>query len=95
VLFATRTMIRVIEACSGQELVEMSDSAMLWLERKVDRINSLNVFPVPDGDTGINMLLTMHSAVEEAFRSTDRSASANLEAIHSGQPQYNDTISVE
>jgi dihydroxyacetone kinase-like predicted kinase len=68
---------------------------MLWLERNADQINSLNVFPVPDGDTGINMLLTMRSTVEEAFRSTDRSASANLEAIHSGQPQYNYIISVE
>ena len=87
--------MRVIDTCSGQELVEMFGSAMLWLVRNVDRINSLNVFPVPDGDTGINILLTMRSTVEEAFRSTDRSASANLEAIHSGQPQYNYTISVE
>jgi dihydroxyacetone kinase-like predicted kinase len=67
----------------------------LWLEKNADQINSLNVFPVPDGDTGINMLLTMRSTVKEAFRSTDRSASANLEAIHSGQPQYNYIISVE
>ena len=87
--------MRVIDACSGQELVETSGSATLWLEKNADQINSLNVFPVPDGDTGINMLLTMRSTVEEAFRSTDRSASANLEAIHSGQPQYNYTISVE
>jgi dihydroxyacetone kinase-like predicted kinase len=88
-------MMRVIDTCSGQELVEMFGSATLWLEKNADQINSLNVFPVPDGDTGINMLLTMRSTVKEAFRSTDRSASANLEAIHSGQPQYNYIISVE
>ena len=87
--------MRVIDACSGQELVETSGSATLWLEKNVDRINSLNVFPVPDGDTGINMLLTMRSTVEEAFRSTDKSASANVEATHSGQPHYNYIISVE
>ena len=87
--------MRVIDACSGPELVEMFNSATSWLERNADQINSLNVFPVPDGDTGMNMLLTMRSAVEEASRSTDKSASANVEAIHSGQPHYNYIISVE
>ena len=33
------------------------------LEQHVDAINALNVFPVPDGDTGINMLLTLRAAV--------------------------------
>ena len=87
--------MRRIDACSGPELVEMFNSATLWWERNADQINSLNVFPVPDGDTGMNMLLTMRSAVEEASRSTDKSASANVEAIHSGQPHYNYIISVE
>ena len=35
------------------------------LESKKDWINELNVFPVPDGDTGTNMFLTMKSAVNE------------------------------
>ena len=87
--------MRVIDTCSRQELVETFGSATLWLEKNADRINSLNVFPVPDGDAGINMLSTMHSTVEEASRSTDRSASANLEAIHSGQPHYSYIISIE
>ena len=87
--------MRIIDAYSGQELVRIFGSATLWLERNADQINSLNVFPVPDGDTGMNMPLTMRSAVEEASRSTDKSASANVEAIHSGQPHYNYIISVE
>src|SRR5437588_8942897 len=33
-----------------------------WLERNVAGVNALNVFPVPDGDTGTNMFLTMKSA---------------------------------
>ncbi len=33
-----------------------------WLERNVAGVNALNVFPVPDGDTGTNMFLTMQSA---------------------------------
>ncbi|MDD4635966.1 MAG: DAK2 domain-containing protein, partial [Dehalococcoidales bacterium] len=36
-----------------------------WLEKSVADVNALNVFPVPDGDTGTNMLLTMHSALDE------------------------------
>jgi len=39
------------------------------LEENVEMVNSLNVFPVPDGDTGTNMLLTMQSALEEISRS--------------------------
>ncbi|MCB9444582.1 MAG: DAK2 domain-containing protein, partial [Ardenticatenaceae bacterium] len=35
---------------------------MLWLDKNHRAVNELNVFPVPDGDTGTNMLLTMRSA---------------------------------
>lgn len=38
-----------------------------WLERHRDAIDALNVFPVPDGDTGINMSLTLRAAAEEAM----------------------------
>lgn len=36
-----------------------------WLERHVEAINALNVFPVPDGDTGLNMSLTLKAAVDQ------------------------------
>lgn len=35
------------------------------LKSRVDRINALNVYPVPDGDTGTNMLLTLRSVLDE------------------------------
>lgn len=38
--------------------------ACLALRKNVDAINSLNVFPVPDGDTGTNMFLTLQAATE-------------------------------
>ena len=38
---------------------------MLWLRTNQQIVNSLNVFPVPDGDTGTNMLLTLTSAYNE------------------------------
>jgi hypothetical protein len=37
-------------------------SGLAWLETNKERVNQLNVFPVPDGDTGTNMWLTMRSA---------------------------------
>lgn len=40
------------------------------LEANKDMVNSLNVFPVPDGDTGINMLLTTKSATYYALNET-------------------------
>jgi DAK2 domain fusion protein YloV len=40
------------------------------LEAQAARINALNVYPVPDGDTGTNMLLTLESIVEETQEST-------------------------
>ena len=36
----------------------------MWLERNVEFVNALNVFPVPDGDTGTNMLLTFRSSLQ-------------------------------
>ena len=76
--------MRDISACSGQELVDMFGSATAWLEQNAAQINSLNVFPVPDGDTGINMLLTMRSALVEASRADSASASAVARAIAHG-----------
>ncbi|MFH0913942.1 MAG: DAK2 domain-containing protein [Chloroflexota bacterium] len=46
----------------GQTLKQALKSAERVLEKRIDEINALNVFPVPDGDTGINMYLTLHSA---------------------------------
>ena len=51
-------------ALNGDDLRRAFDAATRSLERHRDSINSLNVFPVPDGDTGTNMLLTMRSALE-------------------------------
>lgn len=48
--------------CTGPQLRKMARAGLVWLERNRDHVNSLNVFPVPDGDTGTNMLLTMRSA---------------------------------
>ena len=49
----------------GKTFRKMFSVGTRWLERAAPDINAINVFPVPDGDTGTNMLLTMRSAVEE------------------------------
>lgn len=50
----------------GPSLLAMFRAATAVLESKAEAVNALNVYPVPDGDTGTNMLLTMRSALEEA-----------------------------
>lgn len=71
-------------AISGQDLRDMFAAATTWLEKSTAEIDALNVFPVPDGDTGTNMLLTMRSTMEEAYRAPDRSASAVAQAMAKG-----------
>lgn len=48
--------------CNGQQYKKLARAGLIWLEQHHQHVNSLNVFPVPDGDTGTNMLLTMRSA---------------------------------
>lgn len=69
---------------SGQELRGMFTTATSWLEKSAPDIDALNVFPVPDGDCGTNMLLTMRSAVEESYHASDRNASAVAQAMARG-----------
>ncbi|MFC2012894.1 DAK2 domain-containing protein [Chloroflexota bacterium] len=72
------------DPATGQDLREMFAAATTWLEKSAPDIDALNVFPVPDGDTGTNMLLTMRSATEEAYRAPDNSASTVAQAIARG-----------
>ncbi len=76
--------MKQVKSISGQDLREMFAAATGWLEKSSAEIDALNVFPVPDGDTGTNMLLTMRSTIEEAYRAPDRSASAVAQAMAKG-----------
>ena len=69
---------------TGEELRTAFELATRFLERHRDSINALNVFPVPDGDTGTNMLLTMRSVNEESSKATDSSAAAVASAMARG-----------
>ena len=49
----------------GVAYCDLLHAGLSWLDAHHDIVNALNVFPVPDGDTGTNMLLTMKSALQE------------------------------
>ena len=52
-------------AINGEQFKRYIEAALRWLRANQQLVNSLNVFPVPDGDTGTNMLLTMQAAYNE------------------------------
>ena len=54
------------------------------LEANRDHINELNVFPVPDGDTGTNMTLTIMSAAKDVYSLDDPDMATLCKSISSG-----------
>jgi DAK2 domain fusion protein YloV len=52
------------------KVAHMVAAAHAAIKAQVARINALNVYPVPDGDTGTNMLLTLESALDETSGKT-------------------------
>jgi uncharacterized protein len=58
----------------GQALKSLVEAGLTWLKTNQQTVNALNVFPVPDGDTGTNMTLTMTSAWNEIKDSGERHA---------------------
>lgn len=72
------------KSCDGAGLLEAFRAAVANLAAYVDEINGLNVFPVPDGDTGSNMLATVNAALEEADGHAGESAERIAAAISFG-----------
>ncbi len=68
----------------GQEFKGLVGAALSWLRRHQEAINALNVFPVPDGDTGTNMVLTMQSAWGEIADSTESAVSPVAHGVAHG-----------
>jgi DAK2 domain fusion protein YloV len=72
------------ESASGTDLLEMLSAGTQRLGYFADKVDALNVFPIPDGDTGNNMLCSMGAALEEARGAADTSASGVAEAFARG-----------
>ena len=68
-----------VTTCSGKRFKLLLGGALAWLEQNYRRVDQLNVFPVPDGDTGTNMLLTVRNAYKEI--STNDSPEIGLIAV--------------
>ena len=66
---------------SGSDVRLMLESASNNLQNNKKAINDLNVFPVPDGDTGTNMGLTFGAAAKAALVDTDASAGDMIDAV--------------
>ena len=67
---------RRISVFDGQDLKKALLEGAAWLEEHREAINALNVFPVPDGDTGSNMSATMQAAMQGIVDSNETSAGA-------------------
>jgi DAK2 domain fusion protein YloV len=65
---------RRISVFDGQDLKKALLAGAAWLEEHREVINALNVFPVPDGDTGSNMSATMQAAIRGIAESDETSA---------------------
>jgi DAK2 domain fusion protein YloV len=76
------TETRGIESSTiiGSQLRDAFAASATWLERNAEAINALNVFPVPDGDTGLNMALTLRAASDAAAACPGERVDAILDA---------------
>ena len=68
----------------GQALKILIEASLTWLRTNQQTVNALNVFPVPDGDTGINMVLTMQAAYDEIARSPEKNFGKMAHAVAHG-----------
>ncbi|HPF21018.1 MAG TPA: DAK2 domain-containing protein [Syntrophomonas sp.] len=69
---------------TGYDLVRCIKAGCIRLEHNRDEVDQLNVFPVPDGDTGTNMYLTLLSAVREGEKNSTASLGKVAKAVSMG-----------
>lgn len=73
-----------VEVCDGPLFKRMVSAGLNWLEQHQDIVNQMNVFPVPDGDTGTNMCLTLQKAYDAIATSGEFAVSAVARAVADG-----------
>jgi DAK2 domain fusion protein YloV len=76
------TVAPIATQCDGTALLRVLEAAADRLERAVDEVNALNVYPVPDGDTGTNMVHTVRSALKHARTAEPTLAAVSAAAAH-------------
>ena len=81
---STPTTTDTQDRLDGAALAALFTAASTALQRNIEPINALNVFPVPDGDTGTNMYLTMQSGIDDLNGLTAPTVSEVASAFYSG-----------
>ena len=75
----------VATTTNGYLLRDLAQAALAAISTNQDQLNALNVFPVPDGDTGTNMTLTMRSIASDMAENASESVPATSEAMARGR----------
>jgi hypothetical protein len=73
-----------LRTCDGAQMKRLAAAGLAWLEQNYELVNQLNVFPVPDGDTGTNMLLTMRAAYREIAANDSHNAAVIADKLAFG-----------
>lgn len=73
-----------LNALTARQLLDILQGATAFLQRHIDALNAINVFPVPDGDTGTNLYLTMRAALTEAEQAPSDTVGETLDALAKG-----------
>lgn len=72
------------QVCDGHMLKWLVAAGLSWLEYNHEQVNNMNVFPVPDGDTGTNMYHTMKRAYAEIANKDETHIGLMSEAVAYG-----------
>ncbi len=73
-----------LDSITGNDLARSVKAGCIRLEHNRDKVDLLNVFPVPDGDTGTNMYLTLLAAAKEAEKNSNEPLGKVAKAISLG-----------
>ena len=73
-----------METMNGSKFKDMLENGAINLSNHYQEIDALNVFPVPDGDTGTNMSMTFNAGVKEALNSNDTSLEGIAKVLSNG-----------
>jgi len=68
----------------GDLYKKLMKASLTWLRTNQESVNALNVFPVPDGDTGTNMVLTLQAAYDEISNSSEKHVGSLAEKLAHG-----------
>ncbi len=68
----------------GDQYKKLMNAGLTWLRTNQESVNALNVFPVPDGDTGTNMVLTLQAAYDEISNSSEKHVGSLAEKLAHG-----------